>query len=111
MSSEHLNLARKWRSRDFDQVIGQDLSVRILKNSLYLEHYFPVYLFSGQRGCGKTTTARIFAAALNCANLSIFKKIQKTDSIPCLQCNFMFGNACMEIIPILLKLMRPRIRC
>lgn len=86
MSTEHLNLARKWRSRDFDQVIGQDLSVRILKNSLYLQHFFPVYLFSGQHGCGKTTTARIFAGAVNCANLELFQKDPKNNSIPCLQC-------------------------
>ena len=87
MSTEHLNLARKWRSRNFDQVIGQDLSVRILKNSLYLHHLFPVYLFSGQHGCGKTTTARIFAAALNCAELDTFQKDPKNSSIPCLHCS------------------------
>ena len=55
----NLNLARKWRSKNFDQIIGQDLSVRMLKNSLYLNQFFPVYLFSGQRGCGKTSTATI----------------------------------------------------
>ncbi|NDD55301.1 DNA polymerase III subunit gamma/tau, partial [bacterium] len=56
----HLNLARKWRPQTFDTVIGQDIPVRMLKNSLYLQKFFPVYLFAGQRGCGKTTTARIF---------------------------------------------------
>lgn len=87
MSTEHLNLARKWRSRDFDQVIGQDLSVRILKNSLYLQYFFPVYLFSGQHGCGKTTTARIFAAAVNCARLELFQKDPKNNIVPCLRCS------------------------
>ena len=66
VNQEQLNLARKWRSKKFDQIIGQDLSVKILKNSLYLDRLFPVYLFAGQRGCGKTTTARVFAAAINC---------------------------------------------
>jgi len=87
MNGTNLNLARKWRSKNFDQIIGQDLSVRMLKNSLYLEHYFPVYLFSGQRGCGKTTTARVFAAALNCEQLNLFRKDPKSNSVPCLTCS------------------------
>ena len=87
MSTINLNLARKWRSRNFDQIIGQELTVRILKNSLYLNHLFPLYLFSGQHGCGKTTTARIFAAALNCEKLDLFQKEPKDYSIPCLQCS------------------------
>lgn len=82
----HINLARKWRSLQFEQVIGQDLSVCMLKNSLYLEHLFPVYLFSGQRGCGKTSTARIFASAINCTNFDAFKNEPKKHTVPCLQC-------------------------
>jgi len=87
MSTVILNLSRKWRSQDFDQIVGQDLAVRILKNSLYLGHFFPVYLFAGQRGCGKTSTARIFAAAVNCAALPLFQKDPKKSSIPCLVCD------------------------
>jgi len=87
MSTVTLNLSRKWRSQDFDQIVGQDLAVRILKNSLYLGHYFPVYLFAGQRGCGKTSTARIFASAVNCRALSMFQKDPKKSSIPCLVCD------------------------
>ena len=86
MSSVVLNLSRKCRSQDFDQIVGQDLAVRILKNSLYLGHYFPVYLCAGQRGCGKTSTARIFAAAINCHALPLFQKDPKKSSIPCLVC-------------------------
>lgn len=82
-----LNLARKWRSKQFEEIIGQDLTVRMLKNSLYLQQYFPVYLFSGQRGCGKTTTARVFAAALNCEQLPLFQKNPQQHTVPCLQCN------------------------
>ena len=52
MDTQNLNLARKWRSKNFDQIVVQNLAVRILKNSLYLDHFFPVYLFAGQRGCG-----------------------------------------------------------
>jgi DNA polymerase III subunit gamma/tau len=86
MSNANLNLARKWRSKNFDQIIGQELSVRMLKNSLYLNQFFPVYLFSGQRGCGKTTMARVFAAAINCERLADFRKNPKSCSIPCLNC-------------------------
>lgn len=83
----NLNLARKWRPQAFDQVIGQDISVRMLKNGLYLNKFFPVYLFAGQRGCGKTTTARIFAAAINCAQLPAFQQNPTEQSIPCLTCS------------------------
>jgi len=79
------NLARKLRSQNFNQIIGQELTIKILKNSLYKTHYFPVYLFAGQRGCGKTTTARVFAAALNCEQLVQFQKNPKK-LVPCLSC-------------------------
>jgi DNA polymerase-3 subunit gamma/tau len=87
MNGPQLNLARKWRSKSFDQVVGQLLPVRMLKNSLYLESFFPVYLFSGQRGCGKTTMARIFATAINCEKLSEFQKNPKNNAMPCLICS------------------------
>jgi DNA polymerase-3 subunit gamma/tau len=81
----NLNLARKWRPQSFEHVIGQDTSVRMLKNSLYLKKFFPVYLFAGQRGCGKTSTARVFAAAVNCASLGIFQA-NPAAQVPCLTC-------------------------
>ena len=87
MDTQNLNLARKWRSKNFDQIVGQDLPVKMLKNSLYLNHYFPVYLFSGQKGCGKTSTARVFAAAVNCQELSQFQKDPKNAAVPCLVCD------------------------
>ncbi len=86
MSNQNLNLARKWRPATFDLVVGQDLSVRILKNALYLNSFFPVYLFAGQRGCGKTSTARIFAAAANCHKLFEFQNNPKSVSVPCIEC-------------------------
>ena len=81
-----VNLARKWRSKTFDELIGQDVCTKILKNSLYSGHYFPVYLFAGQRGCGKTSAARIFAAAINCAQLVVFQKEPKATVLPCYAC-------------------------
>ena len=86
METGNLNLARKWRSKNFDQIVGQELSVKILKNSLYLDRFFPVYLFSGQRGCGKTTTARVFAAAVNCEYLEAFRKNPRSQQLPCNSC-------------------------
>lgn len=84
--TRNLNLARKWRPQTFDSIVGQDIPVRMLKNSLYLQKYFPVYLFSGQRGCGKTTTARVFAAAINCQNLARFQAEPANNPLPCQTC-------------------------
>ncbi|OGB85846.1 DNA polymerase III, subunit gamma and tau [candidate division TM6 bacterium RIFCSPHIGHO2_12_FULL_38_8] len=85
MQQPTLNLARKWRSAQFKEIIGQDLVVRILQNSLFKNQFFPVYLFSGQRGCGKTSTARVFATSLNCQKLQEFQKNPQIQ-MPCLQC-------------------------
>jgi DNA polymerase-3 subunit gamma/tau len=82
----NLNLTRKWRSKNFDQIIGQAMPIRMLKNSLYLNQLFPVYLFCGQYGCGKTSTARIFATAINCANIDQFRAAPRNHSIPCATC-------------------------
>lgn len=86
MEKISLNLARKWRSIQFQEIVGQDLVVRILQNSLFKNQFFPVYLLSGQRGCGKTSTARVFATAVNCTALPDFQKNPKT-SVPCLECS------------------------
>ncbi len=85
-TQENVNLARKLRPKTFDQVIGQGLSIKILQNSLFLKKYFPVYLFAGQRGCGKTTTARVFASAVNCYGLSLFQQSPAKNPMPCLTC-------------------------
>lgn len=83
---EHINLARSWRCRTFDQMIGQTVSIRILKNSLYRNYFVPIYLFAGLKGSGKTTLARIFAAALNCEQLASFQQDPKKQVLPCLSC-------------------------
>lgn len=87
VSIQDLNLARKWRPKTFDTIVGQDVSVRMLKNSLYLNKFFPVYLFAGQRGCGKTSSARVFAAAVNCQRLATFQADSSSQSVPCLSCS------------------------
>lgn len=59
-------LARKWRPRNFSEVVGQEHVVRALTNALEHQRMHHAYLFSGTRGVGKTTIARILAKALNC---------------------------------------------
>jgi DNA polymerase-3 subunit gamma/tau len=59
-------IARKWRPQTFDDVVGQDHVVRTLRNAIARGRIAHAYLFVGPRGTGKTSTARIFAKALNC---------------------------------------------
>jgi len=80
----YLVLARKWRPKSFEDMVGQDHVRRALINALKNERLHHAYLFSGTRGVGKTTIARILAKALNCAN--------GITATPCGEC-----SACVEI--------------
>lgn len=71
-------LARKWRPRQFSEVLGQQHVVAALTNALDNERVHHAYLFTGTRGVGKTTLARIFARALNCET--------GITSLPCGEC-------------------------
>lgn len=71
-------LYRQWRPLDFDEVIGQNHITTPLKNQIQSETYGHAYIFSGTRGTGKTSTAKIFARAVNCLNNS--------DGNPCNVC-------------------------
>jgi DNA polymerase-3 subunit gamma/tau len=66
MSTAYQVIARKWRPQTFEDVVGQDHVVRTLKNAIARNRIAHAYLLVGPRGTGKTTTARIFAKALNC---------------------------------------------
>ncbi|MDD2658312.1 MAG: DNA polymerase III subunit gamma/tau [Methylococcales bacterium] len=65
-------LARKWRPHNFTEVVGQEHVVKSLINALQHDRLHHAYLFTGTRGVGKTTLARILAKAINCENLQDF---------------------------------------
>src|SRR5512133_3826122 len=77
-------LARKWRPQRFDDVIGQQAVTRTLRNAIASGRIAQAFVFAGQRGSGKTTTARILARALSCVN--------GPTAEPCGTC-----DACVEI--------------
>jgi DNA polymerase III subunit gamma/tau len=68
VSSAYQVIARKWRPQTFADVVGQDHVVRTLRNAISRNRIAHAYLFVGPRGTGKTSTARIFAKALNCTD-------------------------------------------
>jgi len=70
-------IARKWRPQTFDEVTGQEPITRTLRNAIEHQRLHHAYLFSGARGVGKTTTARLLAKALNC------HKAQLPTATPC----------------------------
>ena len=72
-------LARKWRPRSFEEMVGQEHVVRALSNALDNDRLHHAYLFTGTRGVGKTTLARILAKSLNCE--------QGVSSTPCGECS------------------------
>jgi DNA polymerase-3 subunit gamma/tau len=80
----YLVLARKWRPRSFDELVGQEHVRRALVNALDSGRIHHAFLFTGTRGVGKTTIARIFAKSLNCE--------QGVSSKPCGEC-----GACRDI--------------
>ena len=71
-------LYRKYRPNDFNNVVGQDYTVEMLKNAISTGKHAHAYIFTGPRGTGKTSSAKIFAKALNCENT--------VDGNPCNEC-------------------------
>src|SRR5260370_9072943 len=77
-------IARKWRPQTFDDLVGQQHVTETLKNAIKNDRVAHAYIFSGARGVGKTTAARILAKALNC--------VKGPTPNPCGEC-----NSCKEI--------------
>jgi DNA polymerase-3 subunit gamma/tau len=84
-------IARKWRPQAFEEVTGQDHITRTLRNAIEHERLHHAYVFSGARGVGKTTTARLFAKALNC------HKTAKPNPQPCKAGDADVCPSCLEI--------------
>jgi DNA polymerase-3 subunit gamma/tau len=84
-------IARKWRPQTFEDVTGQEVLTRTLQNAIAHDRLHHAYLFSGARGVGKTTTARLVARALNC------HKSDKPTPTPCAPIDDQACASCREI--------------
>lgn len=95
MSGAFQVIARRWRPQQFDEIVGQEHIVRTLKNAIETGRIGHAYLFVGPRGTGKTTTARIFAKALNCTN---GPSVNPAPDDPI--CESIVNGSCMDVIEI-----------
>jgi DNA polymerase III subunit gamma/tau len=91
----YLVLARKWRPQNFEDVSGQSHITRTLQNAIRAGRIAHAYLFTGVRGVGKTTAARILAKALNCA-----QGPTPTPCNECVQCKEIIQGSCLDVIEI-----------
>ncbi|PYS35368.1 MAG: DNA polymerase III subunit gamma/tau [Acidobacteria bacterium] len=95
-------IARKWRPQKFEDVTGQEVLTRTLQNSIEHGRLHHAYLFSGARGVGKTTTARLVAKALNChkATGPTPTPCAMTDATACASCREIAEGRSMDVLEI-----------
>jgi DNA polymerase-3 subunit gamma/tau len=91
----HVSVYRRWRPKTFEEIIGQERITRTLQNAIRAGRTSHAYLFAGHRGTGKTTTARILAKALNCA-----QGPTPTPDNTCPQCVAISKGVSMDVIEI-----------
>ncbi len=91
----HKALYRAYRPQNFEDVVGQEHIVKILKNQIENDNVGHAYLFSGTRGTGKTSTAKIFARAVNCPN-----SINQEPCNECEICRDILNDSLMDVVEI-----------
>ena len=91
----HQSLYRKYRPSNFDEIAGQKIIVQTLKNAIKNDNLSHAYLFTGPRGTGKTSIAKILAKIVNCENLDNFNPCNK-----CVNCTQYNNKQAMDIIEI-----------
>src|SRR5919202_247128 len=89
----HVSLYRKWRPRTFDAIVGQDPVVRTLRRAIETNRIAHAYLFSGPRGTGKTSTAKVLAMGLNCV-----KGPTPDPDGRCESCRTIINNSSMDVL-------------
>ncbi|HYG12385.1 MAG TPA: DNA polymerase III subunit gamma/tau [Pyrinomonadaceae bacterium] len=95
-------IARKWRPQTFEEVTGQEPITRTLRGALEHERLHHAYLFSGARGVGKTTTARLLAKALNChkSDRPTATPCKTTDADQCSSCREVAEGRSIDVLEI-----------
>tara|TARA_B110000305_G_C19442847_1_gene642972 strand:+ start:1364 stop:2506 length:1143 start_codon:yes stop_codon:yes gene_type:complete len=95
MSTGYQVIARRWRPKQFDELVGQDHIVRTLRNAISKNRIAHAYLFVGPRGTGKTTSARLFAKCLNCEEGPSLTPDNEASI-----CKDIMAGSCMDVIEI-----------
>ena len=93
--ASRLSLYRQWRPQTFSEIVGQEAIVQTLRNAVISQEVAHAYLFSGERGIGKTSAARILARAVNCLNPSGGEPCNA-----CANCVAIMGNRSLDIVEI-----------